>query len=365
MGGLEYSAEVRYDLRVLRIGNRTFGLRAVQAALSGYSDRPMRLVARRFGGAELTMNEVVLDQVVLQKGKLRNEILDLGDDDHPTVGQLMGSRPDQFAAAAGDLVEAGYDFIDINFGCPVKKVLGRCRGGYLLSEPANAIEIVRAVVGAVAGRRPVMLKMRRGYDDTAESEANFCRILDGAIEAGISAVTVHGRTVVQKYVGPAKWPAIAAAKKRVGSFPVLGSGDLFTADAVRRMLESTGADGAAVARGAIGNPFIFRECREILAGRPLPPPPTVAEQRAAILEHLRLATEEYGPKAGVIMRKFWIRYSDLHPRNAEVRKAMIEAADDAERMAVIERWYDPAKDWGALVRRDTPTDLVAAGATLE
>ena len=126
---------------------------AVQAALSGFSDRPMRMVARRFGAA-FAMAEVVLDEHVVLKGRLRTRLLEIGKDDHPIGGQLMGSRPEQFAEAAHELVEAGYDLIDLNFGCPVKKVLGRCRGGFLLSEPATALSIVRAVVESVRGRTP-------------------------------------------------------------------------------------------------------------------------------------------------------------------------------------------------------------------
>src|SRR2546421_1859844 len=121
---------------------------AIQAALSGYSDRPMRVVARRFG-AELAMAEVVLDELVILKGKLRTRLFEIGNDDHPIGGQLMGSRPEQFAQAANDLVEAGYDLIDINFGCPVKKVLGRCRGGFLLTEPETALAIVKSVFESV------------------------------------------------------------------------------------------------------------------------------------------------------------------------------------------------------------------------
>src|SRR3977135_1254890 len=104
----------------------------------------------------------------------------------------MGIRPEQFAEAANDLVEAGYDLIDINFGCPVKKVLGRCRGGFLLSDPRGALDIVRSVIDAADGRRPVTLKMRRGFDDSAESERHFYTILDGAFELGAAAITVHG-----------------------------------------------------------------------------------------------------------------------------------------------------------------------------
>ena len=176
---------------MLRLGSLEISSPAVQAALSGYSDLPMRRVARAHG-APFALNEVVLDALVLVKGKQQRRILDLPDDDHPVGGQLMGSQPDVFGQAAAELVRAGYDTVDINFGCPVNKVLGRCRGGYLLSEPANALDIVERVLQAVAGQVPVTVKMRRGYDDSPESEAAFFEILDGAFERGVAAVTVHG-----------------------------------------------------------------------------------------------------------------------------------------------------------------------------
>src|SRR5436309_7917185 len=148
--------------------------------------------------------------------------------------------------------------VDISFGCPVKKVLGWCRGGCLLSEPENALTIVKAVISSVSGRRPVTIKMRRGFDDSADSEHNFFSILDGAFALGVAAVTVHGRTVKQRYIGPSNWDFLARVKRHAGSHTILGSGDLFTATAVRKMIDETGVDGVSVARGAIGNPFIFR-----------------------------------------------------------------------------------------------------------
>ncbi len=135
---------------MLRIGPLSFPLPAVQAALSGYSDRAMRVVARRWG-AELTMAEVVLDKLVVMPGKLRTRALEIGEDDHPIGGQLMGAEPDQFGRAAAELSDHGYDLIDINFGCPVKKVLGRCRGGYLLSAPETALNIIKSVLDHVGG----------------------------------------------------------------------------------------------------------------------------------------------------------------------------------------------------------------------
>jgi nifR3 family TIM-barrel protein len=334
---------------------------AIQAALSGFSDRPMRVVARRFG-AEFAMAEVVLDELVILKGKRRTRLFEIGDDDHPLGGQLIGSRPEQFAEAANDLVEAGYDLIDLNFGCPVKKVLGRCRGGFLLSEPENALAIVKAVLGSVGGRRPVTLKMRRGFDDSAESERNFFSILDGAFALGAAAVTVHGRTVKQRYVGPSNWEFLARVKRHAGSHTILGSGDLFTSAAVRRMMDETGVDGVTVARGAIGNPFIFRECQALLNGRSISPP-SVAEQRDAIefqfAETLKLYDTEH---AGGIFRKFGISYAGLHPMRDEVRQAFIDTRNTQAIRNVLASWYDDQREWPMVKPREILTDLIAAGA---
>src|SRR5205809_2638845 len=156
--------------RELCIGQLRLGFPVVQAALSGYSDMPMRLIARRLG-APYTLCEVMLDKFVVQlKPRRRNRhFLHVADEEHPTGGQLMGADPQDFAPAALRLVESGFDVIDINFGCPVKKVLGRCRGGFHLSQPGTALEIVRRVRDKVPAAIPVTVKMRRGIDDSPES----------------------------------------------------------------------------------------------------------------------------------------------------------------------------------------------------
>lgn len=321
----------------------------------------MRAVARRYG-AEFAMAEVVLDELVVLKGKLRARLFEIGKDDHPIGGQLMGSRPEQFAEAANDLVDAGYDSIDLNFGCPVKKVLGRCRGGFLLSEPPAALAIVKAVIGSVNGRRPVTLKMRRGFDDSVESERNFFSILDGAFQLGAAAVTVHGRTVKQRYIGPSNWDFLARVKRHAGSCTILGSGDLFTSSAVRRMMDETGVDGVTVARGAIGNPFIFRECRALLNGLTIAPP-SVAEQRDAIefqlAETLKLHEANH---AGGVFRKFGISYAGLHPARDEVRQAFIDAKSLQAIREILTNWYDTGREWPTAKPREALRDLIAAGA---
>lgn len=347
----------------MRIGHLEFPFPAVQAALSGYSDAAMRLIARRLG-APYAVHEVVLDKILLQPGKLQRRMLELPPEDHPVGGQLMGSTPGQFSQAAGLMARAGYDVIDINFGCPVRKVLGRCRGGFLLSEPETAIEIIRRTREAVPATTPVTVKLRRGMDDSAESERAFFRILEAAIEVGVSAATVHGRTVQQRYIGPSRWDFLTRVKRSVGDFTILGSGDLFCAADVVRMLEQTGVDGVTVARGCIGNPWIFGEVRALLSGHPLPPPPDVAEQGRVIRAHFELAEALEGEAASRSLRKFGIKYSELHPYATEVRAAFIAVKNRSDWLAVLDEWYAPDKPWPPGVRRTGPGDLVAAGATL-
>ncbi len=358
---------------MLRIGSVDIGFPVVQAALSGYSDLPMRRVARMHG-AVYTLNEVVLDQIVITPGKKQREITSVAPDDHPVGGQLMGANPDTFAQAADAMVEAGYDVIDINFGCPVRKVLGRCRGGFLLSQPETALAIVRSVHETVGGRRPVTVKMRRGLDDSDDSERKFFTILDGAFAIGIDAVTVHGRTVQQRYVGPSRWEFLSRVKRHVGDRVVLGSGDLFTAEDCIRMMYETGVDGVTVARGCIGNPWIFGECR-VLLGNPqseirnsqsaLPPPPTVAEQGRTIAQHYQWAVEVYGEAvASKIMRKFGIKYSELHPHGLSVRDAFIRVKNSGDWEGVLAEWYAPLRAWPPGVRKTGPGNLIAAGAEL-
>jgi nifR3 family TIM-barrel protein len=323
----------------LKIGPVPIGFPVVQGALSGYSDLAMRVIARRLG-ASYTLCEVVLDQFVLSGGKKLQKRWQIADEEHPVGGQLMGSDPAEFAVAARELAAAGFDAIDINFGCPVKKVLGRCRGGYHLSQPHVALEIVSRVREAVPSHVPVTVKMRRGIDDTQAARDDFYTIFDGAFARGAAAITVHGRTVQQRYVGPSRWDFLREAKAHAGSRTVLGSGDVFTAHDCLNMLAQTGVDGVWVARGAIGNPWIFAQARALAAGHPLPPPPSLFEQRDVLGEHYRLAEQIYGPDhCGKQMRKFGIKYSRLHPQSQAVRDAFIAVRRPGEWLGVLERWY--------------------------
>jgi tRNA-dihydrouridine synthase B len=318
-----------------------FDFPVVQAALSGYSDWPTRVIARRMG-AGYTICEVLLDEFILNvtKGRKAKRFLRVTEEEHPCGAQLMGAVPEVFGPAAVKLVEAGFDVIDINFGCPVKKVLGRCRGGFLLSQPETALEIVGRVRDAVPAHLPVTVKMRRGMDDSPESRDKFFAIFDGVFQRGAAAVTVHGRTVRQRYVGPSSWDFLREVKQHAGWKMVLGSGDLFTARACFDMMTQTGVDAVTVARGAIGNPWIFRQARELAAGRAMPGPPSLFEQREVIAEHYRLAEEIYGPmRVGTVMRKFGIKYSRLHPQAEQVRDAFVQVKHPGQWREVLARWY--------------------------
>jgi len=325
----------------LQIGPLGIGPPVTQAALSGHSDRPMRILARRMG-ASYTLGEVWLDRFVVDatRGRKARRLLAVGDEEHPCGAQLMGSQPAEFVAAAQRLVEFGFDAIDLNFACPVRKVLGRQRGGFLLGQPELALEIVARVRDALPPEVPLTVKLRRGLDAGPESRERFFTIFDGAFARGVAAATVHGRTVAQRYSGRASWAFLAELKRHAGPRVVLGSGDLLRAEDCLAMLRQTGVDGVSVARGAIGNPWIFRQVRALLQGQPLPPPPSVLEQRDVIAEHYRMAEQLYGARrGGRRMRKFGIRYARHHPQYEEVRAAFIAVRRPEDLRAVLERWY--------------------------
>lgn len=325
----------------LRIGKLHIGFPCVQAALSGYSDWPMRLLAREHG-ASYTLCEVMLDQflVTLRDRKKNRHFLYNTAEEQPVAGQLMGAEPVQFAAGARRLVEAGFAVIDINFGCPVKKVLGRCRGGFHLSQPKVALEIFRRTREVVPSEIPVTVKMRRGLDDSSQSRDNFFEILGTAFSEGLDAATIHGRTVLQRYNGPSRWQFLKEVRDAFPDRTLLGSGDLFTAEDCFKMMQQTGMDGVTVARGAIGNPWVFEQARALAHGLPIPPPPSLFRQRAVMERHWELAESLYGAeRTPTLMRKFGIKYSTNHPQHLEVRPSFARIRSRHDWQSALEQWY--------------------------
>ena len=328
-----------------QIGSVTLDAPFFQAGLAGYSDAAMRMVARRHG-CPYCVTEAMLDQFLINGGRgLRAAELDPAD--HPIAGQLMGSRPQEVAQGARILLELGYDVIDVNLACPVRKIKKRCRGGHLLSVPDEAIAILDSVRQAVGEDAPCTVKLRRGTDDTRRGEANFFRIFESAIDLGFASATVHGRTVEQKYNGPSRWSFLRRLcdlypPHQTGGFGIFGSGDIWRASDIFAMLEETGVRAVSVARGCIGNPWIFTQALALLRGEvdKSNRPPSIGQQRAVLREHFELSVAAHGEKrASMMMRKFGIKFSCHHPRADEVKAAFIRVGSLADWHAVLDTHY--------------------------
>lgn len=317
-----------------------------QAGLAGYSDAAMRIVARRHG-CPYCVTEALLDQTLISGGKgrrredpnmLRKE-RGIACDDHPIGGQIIGTDEKEMAEGAEILCGMGYDAIDVNLACPVKKIRRRMRGGHFLGQPTEAVAVLRAVREIVPASLPTTVKLRRGFDDTDESVDNFRRILDAAFDLGYAWATVHARTVMQKYVGPSQWPFLAELTASMPDALIFGSGDIWTAEDIFRMMKDTGVRAVSVARGCIGNPWIFRQARELMSGKEMSPP-TLAEQRSVLLEHFELSMALHGERAASrMMRKFGIKFSQHHPRREPVREAFIAARTAGEWHEAIDMHY--------------------------
>ncbi|HZW05616.1 MAG TPA: tRNA-dihydrouridine synthase [Phycisphaerales bacterium] len=397
-----------------------------QAGLAGYSDAAMRILARRHG-APFAVTEALLDRMLLGGGhgfdkadlELMAEALPASAEDQPLAGQIIGSDPDEMAAAALKMIEQAsrgdkqyrkmaygegprpegtdprwaavttepvvecadacdeegcempavpesYDprivfhgrvvgerkapavsapvglafaTIDVNLACPVKKIDRKQRGGHWLSEPEGAVELLKAVRAAVPKDVVCTVKLRRAYDDTPEMASNFERIFEKCYELGYAWTTVHARTVEQKYLGPSRWTFLKDLCSRHRDKLVFGSGDVWDVHDIFRMMAYAGVTGVSVARGCIGNPWIFRQARQMIAGL-APATPTLAEQRAVLMEHFRLSIALNGERAGGrMMRKFAIKFARHHPDPESVKAAMCRVSTLAEWQGALDAHY--------------------------
>jgi tRNA-dihydrouridine synthase B len=321
----------------LKLGGLTLDVPFFQAPLSGYSDYAMRRLARRFG-CPFAMADMILDKSAANPRVLRKACFRPGADEHPVGAQIIGRTPATMAAAARDLVAAGYDVIDLNFACPVPKVLHRGRGGALLNDPDTVIDIFEAVRDAVVC--PVLMKLRLGVDHEPRSLDYFWEIVTRSIEHGVDALVIHGRTVSQRYRGKADWDLPATVKSQFPHATIVGSGDIFDPAATVELMKKTGLDGFTVARGAIGNPWIFRDLRCAWEDRPIPPPPDLAEQRLVMLEHFGQIRQDYPERDAVRkFRKFIVGYARRHPERKAAQLSLVKAKTRAEVLAGIDAWY--------------------------
>lgn len=297
--------------KTVAIGSLTLKNRVLLAPMAGITNLPMRLMARQFG-ASLTFTEMVSVNGLTREGQKSFDLLQGDPLDRPLGLQLFGDDAELLAQAAR-LVEGYGELIDINMGCPVRKVVGTGAGSALLREPAKVAGIIRCVRRAT--NLPLTVKIRTGWQCGDDSFLEIGRI---AQEEGCDAVTLHPRSRAQMFEGQADWSRIGELKRAL-TIPVIGSGDLFTAADVVAMLEKTGCDAVMVARGAMGNPWIFSEALTLMENG-VPESPTRLERRAIVLRHLELMVLQVGERVALReMRKHLCWYTKGIPGAAQFR----------------------------------------------
>ena len=309
-------------LRPLVIGTLKLPANLLLAPMAGITDLPVRLLARRYGAA-LCYTEMVSVNGLVREGRKSFDLVKSVPEDRPLGIQIFGEEPETMGEGAS-MVAAYGDLIDINMGCPVRKVVGSGAGSALLREPLKVAALIRAVRRRVP--TPLSVKIRSGWQ---VGEENYCEIARIAEAEGCDAVTLHPRTRTQMFSGHSAWEQIGEVKSRL-SIPVIGSGDLFTPQDVAAMLAGTGCDGVMLARGAMGNPWLFRETYQFISGEAVTPP-TRLERLELSLFHFEQFVRSSGELVAVReMRKHVSWYAKGLP-GAAVFRSQVNQIDDRER----------------------------------
>jgi len=355
----------------MQIGPHTFSGRFFLAPLAGVSDRPFRALCREQGAA-FAYTEMVSAHGLLHGTRQTRSYLDRDPAESPFAVQIFAAEPEVLARGAVAAVEAGAGIVDVNMACPVRKVCGSGAGAALARDPAAVAAAVRAIVAAVPGV-PVTIKIRAGWDDGSVNCVEVARAAEGA---GAAAVALHGRTRSQGYSGRARWDLIGAVKQAV-AIPVLGSGDVWTAADALRLRAETGCDFVLVARGACGNPWIFRELRAAERGLPPPPPPSRDDWRALVLRHLAMQIEHRARQhpgmtpeaverlAVRELRKHLLWYTRGRRGGVAFRREAGRVATLAEVAAMIDLHFPPGAAFELDPAFDPAGDAEAAGAAEE
>ena len=336
------------------------------APMASVSEMPFRVLALEMG-AGLATTELISAAGIFYKNRRTRQYLTFDRErERPWSVQLFGGAPDVMASAARAAVELGANIVDVNMGCPVRKVTGNGAGSALMCDAPRAGQMVRAMRAAVGEQVPVTVKIRAGWDDTSKNAVEIAKVLE---DAGCAALAVHARTRAQGYSGRADWSLIAAVKHAV-RMPVIGNGDVVTFGDAQRMRQQTGCDGVMIGRGALGNPWLFASLK---AGRDLGPP-TPAERAAFIVRHQRahLAFHEELSSAELqqalrtppalmavkTFRQHLVWYARGLEGAKEFRQRVMTLEDPAQVSEVVEAFFSRASQERGAVRSDGDADVV-------
>jgi nifR3 family TIM-barrel protein len=311
----------------------------ILAPLAGISDLPMRVISRELG-CEMAFIEMISVHAITHRNIKTLELMTSSPEDKPLGIQFLGRQPEHLEAAWAEVKDIGYAVVDLNSACPVKKVVKRKEGAALMREPDALYTAVKTLVNCAD--IPVTCKVRAGWDAHSVNAVEAAHAIE---EAGASAIFIHGRTRSQQYSGTVDYEVIGKVKSEV-NIPVIGSGDVFSARLAKRMLDETGCDGVSMARGAMGNPWIFRESIELLETGVTPPRPDIYEITRVMRKHLDLCLEHYGEKhAPFVYRKLYIWYTKglrnvkplrLKAVRATTREEHLELIGELEEMNTLE-----------------------------
>jgi len=300
----------------MKIGNLILSGKVVLAPLAGIADSPYRLIAKRFGAA-LVYTEMISAEGLLRGNTRTLRLFYFNPEERPIGVQIFGSDPEKTASACQLINKLKPDLIDLNFGCPVKKVVKKNGGAALLKD----LDLLKKIVSAVtrSAEFPVTVKIRSGWDQNNLVAVQVAKIAE---ECGASAITVHPRTRKDGFSKRADWNIIACVKKKV-NIPVIGSGDILSPQDAKNMLDRTGCDAVMIGRGSIGNPWIFSHTNHFLKCGELLPEPSLKEKIETCFEHAQLLVKEKGEYTGIrSMRKHLVFYTKGIPRSKELRQRL-------------------------------------------
>ena len=322
----------------INIGNLSLRNNIFLAPMAGITDLPFRTLVRNFGSS-LCFTEMISANGLVRKTSKSYRYLESSPDDRPLGVQIFGSDPDILRDAAGIVTEMGADIVDINAGCPVKKVLKTGAGAALMRDPAKFAAIVRSVRKAT--HLPLTVKIRSGWID---NEINAIEIAEIAEGCGADALTLHPRTVKQGFSGAADWNLIGMVKKRAG-IPIIGSGDIRNPEDALAMMKETGCDGVMVARGALGNPWIFKKITAFLSDSTLPFTPSLIEREDVIRRHLEMNISLCGERMGVKgFRKHLLWYTKGLKEGNKFRRAAVSVNEADKLLEMVHEYLQSLSD---------------------